>query len=162
VGEFKSFVGGLACQYSRSCASIFDAWNNETRPDHQGRSHEHRASCREAGASRVRRRGASGRITLEALHDPDEIRGGKNGPDDPAAFHYSTHPKIDAQLREYWHANPPTKDLNSPTPSHHWFHYTDVPVADAEKYGDGKVGARMDVVHISLTASAFSKATCQR
>ena len=90
-------------------------------------------------------------ITLEkASTIPDEIRGwDKNGPDDPAAFHYSAHPKIDAQLRDYWHANPPTKDLNSPTPSHHWFHYTDVPVADAEKYGDGKVGrSKWDVVHM--------------
>src|SRR5436190_22120005 len=78
-------------------------------------------------------------ITLEkASTIPDEIRGwDKNGPDDPAAFHYSTHPKIDAQLRDYWHANPLTKDLNSPTPSQHWFHYTDVPVADAEKYDEG-------------------------
>src|SRR5437588_3320873 len=59
-------------------------------------------------------------ITLEkASTIPDEIRGwDKNGPDDPAAFHYSAHPKIDTQLRDYWHANPPTKDLNSPTPSH--------------------------------------------
>jgi hypothetical protein len=90
-------------------------------------------------------------ITLEkASVIPDEIRGwDKNGPDDPAAFHYSAHPKIDAQLRDYWHANPPTKDLNSPTPSHHWFHYTDVPVVDAEKYGDGKVGrSKWDIVHM--------------
>src|SRR4030081_2740617 len=44
------------------------------------------------------------RITLEkASTIPDEIRGwDKNGPDDPAAFHYSAHPKIDAQLRAYW------------------------------------------------------------
>src|SRR5438477_5817508 len=90
-------------------------------------------------------------ITLEkASTIPDEIRGwDKNGPDDPAAFHYSAHPKIDTQLRDYWHANPPTKDLNSPTPSHHWFHYTDVPVADAEKYGDGTVGrSKWDIVHM--------------
>jgi hypothetical protein len=90
-------------------------------------------------------------ITLEkASTIPDEIRGwDKNGPDDPAAFHYPAHPKIDAQLRAYWHANPPTQDLNSPTPSHHWFHYTDVPVADAEKYGDGKAGrSKWDIVHM--------------
>ena len=90
-------------------------------------------------------------ITLEkASVIPDEIRGwDKNGPDDPAALHYSAHPRIDAQLRDYWHANPPTKDLNSPTPSHHWFHYTDVPVADAEKYEDGKVGrSKWDIVQM--------------
>jgi hypothetical protein len=90
-------------------------------------------------------------ITLEkASTIPDEIRGwDKNGPDDPAAIHYSAHPRIDAQLRDYWHANPPTKNLNSATPSHHWFHYTDVPVADAEKYGDGKMGrSKWDIVHM--------------
>jgi S1/P1 Nuclease len=90
-------------------------------------------------------------ITLEkASTIPDEIRGwDKNGPDDPAAIHYSAHPRIDAQLRDYWHANPPTKDLNSPTPSHHWFHYTDVPIVGGEKYGDGTVGrSKWDIVHM--------------
>jgi S1/P1 nuclease len=90
-------------------------------------------------------------ITLEkASTIPDEIRGwDKNGPDDPAAIHYSAHPRIDAQLRDYWHANPPTKDLNSSTPSHHWFHYTDVPIAGGEKYGDGTVGrSKWDIVHM--------------
>ena len=90
-------------------------------------------------------------LTLEGVSTyPDEIRGwDKAGPDDPNTFHFSRHPKIDAALREYWHANPPTKDLNSPTPSHHWFHYTDVPVADAEKYGDGQAGrSKWDIVHM--------------
>jgi len=90
-------------------------------------------------------------LTLEGVATyPDEIRGwDKNGPDDPNTFHFSRHPKIDAQLRDYWHANPPTKDLNSPTPSHHWFHYTDVPVADVEKYGDGQAGrSKWDIVHM--------------
>jgi len=90
-------------------------------------------------------------ITLEkASTIPDEIRGwDKNGPDDPAAIRYPTHPGIDAQLRDYWHANPPTKDLNSPTPSHHWFHYTDVPIVGGEKYGDGTVGrSKWDIVHM--------------
>jgi hypothetical protein len=90
-------------------------------------------------------------MTLETISViPDEIRGwDKNGPDDPAAIHYSAHPRIDAQLRDYWHANPPTKDLNSPTPSHHWFHYTDVPIVGGEKYGDGTVGrSKWDIVHM--------------
>src|SRR3989440_9706010 len=90
-------------------------------------------------------------LTLEKVSTyPDEIRGwDKAGPDDPNTFHFSKHPKIDAQLRDYWHANPPTKDLNSATPSHHWFHYTDVPVADAEKYGDGQAGrSKWDIVHM--------------
>jgi hypothetical protein len=90
-------------------------------------------------------------LTLEGVATyPDEIRGwDKAGPDDPNTFHFSKHPKIDAALRDYWHANPPTKDLNSAIPSHHWFHYTDVPVADVEKYGDGKAGrSKWDVVHM--------------
>jgi hypothetical protein len=90
-------------------------------------------------------------IKLEnAATIPDEIRGwDKNGPDDPAAIRYTAHPKIEAQLRDYWRANPPSKDLNSPIPSHHWFHYTDVPIFGAEKYGDGKIGrSKWDIVHM--------------
>jgi len=90
-------------------------------------------------------------MTLEKVSViPDEIRGwDKNGPDDPAIFHYTAHPKIDQQLRDYWKANPPTKDLNSPVPSHHWFHYTDVPVLDPQKYADGKVGrSKWDIVQM--------------
>ena len=90
-------------------------------------------------------------MTLEKVSViPDEIRGwDKTGPDDPGIFHYSAHPRIDAQLRDYWHANPPTKDLNSATPSHHWFHYTDVPLVGGEKYGDGKAGrTKWDIVHM--------------
>ena len=80
----------------------------------------------------------------------DEIKGwDKNGADDPKSFHYSRHPRIDAQLRDFWRANPPTHDPNSPAPSHHWFHYTDVPVIRAEKYGDGKAGRnKWDIVHM--------------
>jgi hypothetical protein len=90
-------------------------------------------------------------ITLEkAAVIPDEIKGwDKRGADDPKIFHYSAHPKIDAQLRDFWRANQPTHDLNSAMPSHHWFHYTDVPVMRAEKYGDGKAGrSKWDVVHM--------------
>jgi hypothetical protein len=89
-------------------------------------------------------------MTLEKVSViPDEIRGwDKTGPDDPGIFHYSAHPRIDAQLRDYWHANPPTKDLKSLTPSHHWFHYTDVPLVGGEKYGDGTAGrSKWDIVH---------------
>ena len=80
----------------------------------------------------------------------DEIKGwDKKGADDPGIFHYSSRPRIDAQLRAFWHANPPTKEAHSSVPSHHWFHYTDVPVANLEKYGDGKVGrSEWDIVHM--------------
>jgi hypothetical protein len=90
-------------------------------------------------------------ITLEkASVIPDEIKGwDKVGADDPGIFHYSAHPKIDEQLRDFWRANQPTHDPNSPMPSHHWFHYTDVPVRDPEKYSDGKVGrSKWDIVQM--------------
>ncbi|MEP6936975.1 MAG: S1/P1 nuclease [Chthoniobacterales bacterium] len=90
-------------------------------------------------------------LTLEkASVIPDEIRGwDKRGADDPAVFHYSSHPRIDAQLRDFWRANQPTHDLSSPMPSHHWFHYTDVPVLELEKYRDGATGrTKWDIVHM--------------
>src|SRR3954469_24198779 len=99
-------------------------------------------------------------LTLEKVSTyPDEIRGwDKNGPDDPNPFHFSRPPRIDAQLRDFWHANPPTKDLNSPTPSHHWFHYTDVPVFGTEKYGDGQAGrSKWDILHMIPYCSAVLK-----
>src|SRR2546423_3184023 len=91
-------------------------------------------------------------ITLErASTIADEIKAwDKNGVDDQNAFpHYAEHPKIDNQLRDFWRANPPTQDTKSPIPSHHWFHYTDVPILDLEKYSDGKTGrAQWDIVHM--------------
>jgi hypothetical protein len=91
-------------------------------------------------------------ISLEkAAVIPDEIKAwDKDGVDDPTAFpHYSEHEKIDKQLREFWRANQPTHDPASPMPSHHWFHYTDVPVLGAQKYSDGKTGrTQWDIVHM--------------
>jgi hypothetical protein len=91
-------------------------------------------------------------ISLEkAAVIPDEIKAwDKEGVDDPNAFpHYSDHGKIDKQLREFWRANQPTHDPASPMPSHHWFHYTDVPVLNAQKYSDGKTGrSQWDIVHM--------------
>ena len=91
-------------------------------------------------------------ITLErASTIADEIRAwDKNGVDDLSAFpHYAEHPKIDNQLREFWRANPPTQDPKSSIPSHHWFHYTDVPVLNPEKYAVGKTGrSQWDIVHM--------------
>jgi hypothetical protein len=90
-------------------------------------------------------------ITLEkAAIIPDEIKGwDKRGVDDPKTFRYRAHPQIDAQLADFWRANQPTRDINSPNPSHHWFHYTDVPVIRAEKYHDGQVGrTKWDIVHM--------------
>lgn len=90
-------------------------------------------------------------LTLEkAAVIPDEIKGwDKKGADDPNIFHYSSRPKIDAQLRDFWRANQPTHDMNSAAPSHHWFHYTDVPVDHPEKYADGTAGrSKWDIVHM--------------
>ncbi len=73
----------------------------------------------------------------------------KPGIDDPKVQKYfSSHPKIAEQLREFWKANPPTYDEKSAVPSHHWFHYTDVPLVGEAKYGAGQVGrSRWDIVH---------------
>lgn len=101
-------------------------------------------------------------MTLEKVSViADEIKGwDKPGADDPSIFHYSAHPRIDAQLRDFWHANPPTRDAKSPIPSHHWFHYTDVPVLDPEKYGDGKAGrSKWDIVQMSRFCVAVLKGT---
>ena len=91
-------------------------------------------------------------ITLEkASVIPDEIKGwDKKGADDPNHFpHYSDHPKIDNQLRDFWRANQPTHDPSSSMPSHHWFHFTDVPILNAQKYSVGKTGrSQWDVVHM--------------
>src|SRR5437762_3590287 len=80
----------------------------------------------------------------------DEIKGwDKKGVDDPRSFHYSAHRKIDRQLRDFWRANQPMLDWNSTAPSHHWFHYTDVPVAPPQKYRDGTAGrSKWDIVHM--------------
>ncbi len=74
----------------------------------------------------------------------------KPGIDDPKVLKYfSSHPKIAEQLREFWKANPPTQDEKSAVPSHHWFHYTDVPLVGDAKYADGKIGrSQWDIVHM--------------
>src|SRR5215467_11462869 len=73
-------------------------------------------------------------LTLEkAALIADEIKGWDNkGVDDPKSFRYSRRRNIDRQLRDFWRANQPTDDPNSPAPSHHWFHYTHVPVVPAQ------------------------------
>jgi len=80
----------------------------------------------------------------------DEIKGwDKKGVDYPRSFHYSARRNIDMQLRDFWRANPPTYDPNAPAPSHHWFHYTDVPVMPTQRYRDRIAGrSKWDVVHM--------------
>ncbi len=74
----------------------------------------------------------------------------KPGIHDPKVQKYfSSHPKIAAQLQAFWQANPPTYDEKSPVPSHHWFHYTDVPLVGGEQYGNGQKGrSEWDIVHM--------------
>src|SRR5262245_65801086 len=81
-------------------------------------------------------------LTLEkAALIADEIKGwDKKGVDNPKSFRYSAHRNIDRQLRDFWRANQPTHDPNAPAPSHHWFHYTDVPVMPAAEYRAGTLG----------------------
>jgi hypothetical protein len=80
----------------------------------------------------------------------DEIKGwDRKGVDDPRSFHYSARRNIDRQLRDFWRANQPTQDPNSPAPSHHWFHYADVPVIPPQTYHAGVIGrSKWDIVHM--------------
>jgi S1/P1 Nuclease len=90
-------------------------------------------------------------FTLEkAAVIADEIKGwDKKGVDDPRSFHYSAHRNIDRQLRDFWRANPPTPSVDPGAPSHHWFHYTDVPVVPSQRYRDGRAGrSQWDIVHM--------------
>ena len=90
-------------------------------------------------------------LTLEkAAVIADEIKGwDTKGVDDPRSFHYSAHRNVDRQLRDFWRANQPTHDPNSPAPSHHWFHYTDVPVVPPQAYRAGVTGrSKWDIVHM--------------
>ncbi|MGI8432091.1 MAG: S1/P1 nuclease [Chthoniobacterales bacterium] len=94
---------------------------------------------------------------------PDTIKQwDKKGVEDPKVQQYfSSHPKIAEQLRAFWKANPPSYDEKSPVPSHHWFHYTDVPLSDPlEKYADGKAGrSDWDIVHMMRYCIAVLKGT---
>src|SRR5438094_4716553 len=90
-------------------------------------------------------------LTLEkAAVIVDEIKGwDKKGVDDPKSFHFSAHWKIDRQLRDFWRANQPTHEMNPAAPSHHWFHYTDVPVVPPQAYHEGAAGrSKWDIVHM--------------
>jgi len=81
-------------------------------------------------------------LTLEkASVIADKIKGwDKNGVDAPRSYHFVRDRKLDAQLRDFWRANPPTPGVYPGAPSHHWFHYTDVPVVPEQTYRAGKAG----------------------
>lgn len=79
-------------------------------------------------------------LTLQqAATLPDSI---KTWDSKPQGFHVTGHPQIEKELRDFVKANPANGH-----PSHHEFHYTDVPVFGDEKYADGEVGrSEFDVV----------------
>jgi hypothetical protein len=81
-------------------------------------------------------------LTLEqAATLPDSI---KTWDTRPQGFHVTGHPEIEAQLRAFVKANRVGSE-----PSHHEFHYTDVPVFGDEKYADGEVGREdFDIVQM--------------
>jgi hypothetical protein len=86
---------------------------------------------------------------------PDEIKGwDKHGAGAPGGFYLPEHPAIEKQLREFWLANPPSpsprsKDDSDPVPSHHWFHYTNIPLRGHTRYDQGKQGrSKWDIVHM--------------
>jgi hypothetical protein len=91
-------------------------------------------------------------LTLaEAALLADSIKDWDNrDPGDPDLFHLQGHAAIDKQLQAFVKANP---HRNQPPgalpPSHHWFHYTDVPVAGKGTYASGKTGrSEFDVAHM--------------
>jgi hypothetical protein len=81
-------------------------------------------------------------LTLQdAATLPDNI---KTWDSSPNGFHVTGHPTIETQLRDFVAANPKTGN-----PSHHEFHFTDVPVAGDEKYSPGTIGrSNFDIVHM--------------
>src|SRR5437899_9948272 len=63
-------------------------------------------------------------------------------------LHITVVSRTDRYTLSLHDALPICPDAGDTTPSHHWMHYTDVPVLDAEKYGDGKTGrGNWDIVH---------------
>ena len=81
-------------------------------------------------------------LTLQRVATiPDEIKGLDH---DPNGFHLPGHQVLEDQLRAFVAANPSTGH-----PSHHEFHYTDVPVFGNEQYSPGTIGrSEFDIVHM--------------
>jgi hypothetical protein len=84
-------------------------------------------------------------MTLErAATLPDEIKSWDACGRTPSTKQMAPSKKIDDQLRAFLNANKCNSD-----PSHHEFHYTDVPVFGGEKYADGQVGrSKFDIVQM--------------
>jgi len=112
------------------------------------------ADQRLAGSSVSTRIGdlLDGMTLAEAALLPDKIKDWdkKDPTTHPDAFHLPDHKEIEKELIDFWMANPPTaRNPDQLPPNHHWFHYTDVPVAVGATYAKGKIGrSQWDVVHM--------------
>lgn len=87
-----------------------------------------------------------GGITLErATTLPDELRGEdrKSG-----NFTLAENPALQDELLAFRAANPPGEDLNRLTPSHHWFHYTNVPIQIPSYAATQKGTSKWDIVQM--------------
>jgi hypothetical protein len=84
-------------------------------------------------------------LTLEqAATLPDSIKGWDDCRGKPNKAPVTNRKRINTELRAFVDAN-----LCSSHPSHHEFHFTDVPVSGNEKYSDAQVGtSQFDIVHM--------------
>ena len=89
-----------------------------------------------------------GPVSLERASTlPDELRGEDKV---PGTFKLPENPGLEAQLLAFREANPPSDDESEGhmPPSHHWFHYTDVPL-QSSSYSGSKIGtSKWDIVHM--------------
>jgi len=89
-----------------------------------------------------------GTVSLERASTlPDELRGEDKG---HGTFKLPENPELATQLLAFREANPPGSDESEDhlPPSHHWFHYTDVPI-QSPSYSATKIGtSKWDIVHI--------------
>lgn len=84
-------------------------------------------------------------MTLElAATIPDAIKGWDDCKREGGQYTVTPSLRINAEMRDFVNANP-----CGGNPTHHQFHYADVPVTGNEKYADGKIGRNdFDIVHL--------------
>jgi hypothetical protein len=78
---------------------------------------------------------------------PDQIKSWdfKN----PDTYQLPGHPALTQQLRAFLKANPAHAKAGNPAPSHHSFHFCDIPVAGKSTYASGKTGrSQFDIVQM--------------
>ncbi|MEO7932665.1 MAG: S1/P1 nuclease [Chthoniobacterales bacterium] len=88
-----------------------------------------------------------GSVTLERASTlPDELRGEDRA---KGTFTLPENPALQSELLAFRTANPPSyDDLNRIPPSHHWFHYTDVPIQSASYSATKRGTSQWDIVHM--------------